>query len=104
VKASLKSLAADMKPVAVKPVAVPAGPKAAAPKSVKSYRTAATRADTRQLSGHFPSDDVKAFRVLAAEHEMDVQELMAEALNMVFERYGKRNRIEISSGRRKRDA
>ena len=41
-------------------------------------------------------------RILAAELDRDVQELMAEAINMVFERHGKPNRIEITSGRRKR--
>jgi hypothetical protein len=39
---------------------------------------------------------------LAAELDRGVQELMAEAINMVFERHGRPNRIEIISGRRKR--
>jgi len=93
-RASLKSLATTMKPVetvvAVEPVEPPA------------YRTAATRTDTRQISGHFPADAVKAFRVLAADQDMDVQELLAECMNMGFERYGRPERIEITSGRRKR--
>ncbi len=91
---SLKSLAATMKPTPV--TAAPEPPR------VVSYRRAETRAATRQLSGHFPAEDVQAFRVLAAEQDRDVQELLAEAINMIFERYGKPNRIEITSGRRKR--
>ncbi len=94
-KPSLKALAA----------AQPIRAEAAAPEvedAAKSYRTAATRSDTRQLSGHFPADAVKAFRILAATNDMDVQELLAEAINMVFTRYGSPERVEITSGRRKR--
>lgn len=46
---------------------------------------------------------MQAFRVLAATLDMDVQELLGEAINMTFERHGVPNRIEITSGRRKRD-
>ena len=99
-KASLKSLAADMKPTAS---AAPPKP-ATKPAPAKNYRTAETRTNTRQLAGHFPTADVHAFRILAAERDMDVQELMAEGFNMVFERYGKPNRMVVTSGRRKRDA
>jgi len=95
--ASLKTLAAVSRPAPAEPAPVVA---AEAP---TNYRTAATRAATRQLSGHFPADAVQAFRVLAAEQDMDVQELLAEGINMVFERFGRANRIEITSGRRKRD-
>lgn len=68
----------------------------------KNYRTAETRVDTRQLSGHFPAEDVKAFKRMALENDMDVQEMLAEALNMAFERFGQPNRLNIVSGRRKR--
>jgi hypothetical protein len=73
------------------------------PVAEKSYRVAQTRAATRQLSGHFPAEAVQAFRVLAATLDVDVQELLGEAINMTFERHGVPNRIEITSGRRKRD-
>ena len=63
---------------------------------------AATRAKTRQLSGHFPESDVITFRTMAAEQNKDVQELLAEAINLVFERYSLPRRIPIASGRRKR--
>ena len=90
-KASLKTLARNMKPEAAP---------APAPAPEASYATAQTRSGTRQISGHYPADDVQAFRILAAEQDKDVQELLAEALNMVFERYGRGNKIAVTSGRR----
>jgi len=45
---------------------------------------------------------VKVFRVLAADQAMDIQKLLAEGINMVFERFGVPDRIDITSGRRKR--
>ena len=66
----------------------------------KPYAIAETRRATRQISGHYPADDVLAFRTLAASTDKDVQELLAEAINMVFERYGLPNRFPIKSGRR----
>ena len=95
-KPSLKSLGASMKATAEPK------PEAAPQEAPKNYRTAETRLDTRQLSGHFPADDVKAFKRMALENDLDVQELLAEALNMAFERYGQPNRLQIVSGRRKR--
>jgi hypothetical protein len=92
---TLKSIAAVMRPV-------PVAPAPAAPPPEKNYRTAATRTATRQLSGHFPAGDVQAFRIMAEEQDKDVGEMLAEAINMAFERYGKPNRIQIVSGRRKR--
>jgi hypothetical protein len=40
--------------------------------------------------------------VLAAEQDREHQELLAEALNMLFARYGKLTRVEVTPGRRKR--
>ena len=45
---------------------------------------------------------MKVFRVLAADQAMDIQKLLAEGINMVFERFGRPERVEITSGRRKR--
>lgn len=95
-KPSLKSLAGAMQPP---PSAAPA---VASPPAKKSYRTASTRIATRQISGHFPAGDVQACRIMAEENDMDVGEMLAQAMNMAFERYGKPNRINIVSGRRKR--
>jgi len=91
---SLKSLAPKAKTAPPPPVPLDPEP--------KGYPTAATRADTRQISGHYPADDVQAFRILAAELDMDVQELLAQAVNMVFERHGRPNRFPVTSGRRKK--
>lgn len=33
---------------------------------------------------------------------MDARELLAEGIDMVFERFGRPNRIDMTSGRRKR--
>ncbi len=80
-----------------------AAPKPEAPEEApKNYRTAETRLDTRQLSGHFPAEVVKSFKRMALERDMDVQEMLAEALNMAFERHGFPDRAHIVSGRRKR--
>jgi hypothetical protein len=40
--------------------------------------------------------------MLAAEQDREQQELLAEALNMLFERYGKPTRAEVLGTRRKR--
>jgi hypothetical protein len=80
----------------------PAATPEAAPEAPKSYRTAKTRQDTRAISGHFPPDVARDLKILAAEQDKDTQELLAEALNMLFQRYGKPTRVEIVSGRRKR--
>jgi hypothetical protein len=92
-KPSLKALAGRQSVPAPEPVAPPPA----------SYPRAATRINTRQLSAHLPAADVKAFRIMAEENDMDISEMLAEACNMVFERYGKPNRIALISGRRKRD-
>jgi hypothetical protein len=68
----------------------------------RSYRTAQTRSDTRQVSGHFKPEVSQTLRLIAVEQDRDVQEILAEALNMVFERYGKATRAEVTSGRRRK--
>jgi len=67
-----------------------------------NYRTAQTRADTRQVSGHFKPEVAQTLRLIAVEQDRDIQEILAEGLNMVFARYGKAIRAEVTSGRRKR--
>ena len=68
----------------------------------KSYRIAKTRIETRSVSAHFPAEPVHAFRVLAASEDKDVQQLLAEAINLLFERKGVKARIPVFSGRRTR--
>ena len=67
-----------------------------------NYRTAQTRSDTRQIGGHFKAEAAQTLKVIAAEQDRDVQELLAEALNMLFSKYGKPTRLEVTSGRRSR--
>ena len=100
-KASLKSLVAG---TATPP---PPEPAQAAPQmrrdSAPQSRQAQTRAGTRAVGGHFKPEVAHTLRVLAAEQDREHQELLAEALNMLFERYGKPTRAEVTPGRRKRD-
>lgn len=96
-KASLKALvAADT--LAPQPPKPEPEKEQAAP----NYRTAQTRADTRQVGGHFKPEVAQTLRLIAVEQDKDVQEILAEALNMVFGRYGKATRAEVTSGRRSR--
>jgi hypothetical protein len=64
-KSSLKNLAREIAPE----VKTPARP--ATPVEAPSDPTAQTRKGTRQLSGHYPAEDVQAFRILAAEQDKD---------------------------------
>jgi hypothetical protein len=66
-----------------------------------SYRMAQTRRDTRQVSGHFKAEVGRTLRLIAVEQDRDVQEMLAEALNMLFTRYGKATRAEVTSRRRR---
>jgi hypothetical protein len=71
-------------------------------KEAKSYRVASTRAGTRQIAGYFPDDVVRALKLIAVEHDRDQQDILAEALNMVFEKYGKAARATVLGVRRSR--
>ena len=72
--------------------------------SPRTSRIAATRTDTRQVSAHFSAEVARTVKLIAVEQDKDVQEVLAEALNMLFARYGKPIRAEVTSGRRKRTA
>ncbi len=99
-RASLKDLVARSAPAPVS--AATAAPDELAEPLVRSYRTAQTRTDTRQVSGHFKAGVAQTLKLIAVEHDRDIQEILAEALNMVFERYGKPVRAEVTSGRRRK--
>ena len=101
-KASLKSLAEGASVAGQTTPAEPSPPPAPEQQPPRTYRTAQTRAETRQVSGHFRPDVAQTLRLIAAEQGRDIQEILAEALNMVFARYGKATRAEVSSGRRKK--
>jgi DNA-directed RNA polymerase subunit L len=49
-----------------------------------------------------PSADNLKLLQIAVEQDTDVQEILAEALNMLFERYGKATRADVTSGRRRK--
>ncbi len=68
----------------------------------KKRYIAATRAGTRQISAHLPEDVVKAFRIDAAKQDKDVQQLLAEAVNLIFERDKIPIRAPVTSGKRTR--
>jgi hypothetical protein len=51
--------------------------------------TARTRVGTKQVAAHFPEDVAWQLRALAVDRKTTVQNLMAEALNDLFAKYGK---------------
>jgi hypothetical protein len=105
-KSSLKDLAARRAATVDAPVepANPAANDQQLPTAADAprYRTAQTRTDTRQVSGHFKPEVSQTLRLIAVEQDRDVQEILAEALNMVFQRYGKATRADVTSRRRKK--
>jgi Antitoxin-like ribbon-helix-helix len=50
---------------------------------------AAARQGTKLVGGHFAEDVSVALKVIAAENRTTVQDLMAEAINAIFAKYGK---------------
>lgn len=96
-RASLKSLA-GAKAVVEQPGAAPVVTAATAPPA----RIAQTRENTRQVSGHYKPEVAQALRMLAAEQDREQQDLLAEGLNMLFERYGKPTRAVPVGTRRRR--
>jgi hypothetical protein len=57
---------------------------------------------TRQIAGHFPEEVSWQLRELAAERRTTVQNLLSEALNELFRRYGKPELAPINAGKRGR--
>ena len=63
-----------------------------APKPTRREPTATAKEPKRGahlISGLFPPDVWKQYGMLAAELGVDKRQLLAEALNMVFEKHGK---------------
>jgi len=50
---------------------------------------ARTRTGTRQVAAHFPEEVAWQLRELAVDQRSSVQNLLAEALNDLFQKYGK---------------
>lgn len=101
-KASLKSLVSGGGSNKTAIAAIAASPAEQQLTPEPTYRKAQTRTNTRQIAGHFQAEVAQALRMLAAEQDKDNQELLAEALNMLFTRYGKPVTVEAESGRRKK--
>ncbi len=96
-RASLKTLAATGATIEpIRPAPSPAVSEAA-----PSARVAQTRENSRQVSGHYKPEVAQALRMLAAEQDREQQDLLAEALNMLFERYGKATRAAPLGTRRR---
>lgn len=57
-----------------------------------------SRAGTRQVAGHFPEEVAWQLRELAVGQRTTVQDLLGEAMNDLFQKYGK---PEIAPVRRK---
>ena len=98
---SLKELAAGVGTTS--PSALPQPAQESRRQTALPSKQAQTRVGTRPVGGHFKAEVAHTLRVLAAEQDREHQELLAEALNMLFERYGKPTRVEVKAGRRKRD-
>ena len=71
-------------------------PEAAQPTAVKDQPGARTavrgrqdRQDKRQVAGFFSSECAKQLRMLAAEEDTTVQDLLREGLNLMFGAHGK---------------
>lgn len=54
-----------------------------------SRTTSRTRIGTKQVAAHFPEDVAWQLRALAVDRKTTVQNLLAEALNDLFAKYGK---------------
>src|SRR3954451_18573729 len=80
-KASLKELAGRAGASELMPATAP---KTERTDSGVSYRTAQTRIETRQVSGHFKPEVAQTLRLIAVEQDKENQEVLAEALNMLW--------------------
>jgi hypothetical protein len=67
--------------------------KAAPPPSVASARATADKPPSRQgavqIAAFFPEDVRTQLKIVAAEQRRDIQDVLAEALNLIFVKYGK---------------
>ena len=73
--------------------ASPAPEPAPAPPAASASKITSTRPPSRQgavqIAAFFPEDVRAQLKVVAAEQRRDVQDLLAEALNLIFVKYGK---------------
>ena len=62
---------------------------AGAPKKRAAVRGRQDRSDKRQIAGFFSPECAKQLRMLAAEQDTTVQELIRDGLNLMFQKHGK---------------
>lgn len=55
----------------------------------QAQRVPQTRAGTKLVGGHFAKEVSAALKVIAAENDTTVQDLIAEAINGIFAKYNK---------------
>jgi hypothetical protein len=77
----------DRKGAAPPPPTAPAAANAPAP--APRAAKVRSRQGAVQIAAFFPEQVRAQLKVLAAEQRRDVQDLMAEALNLIFVKYGK---------------
>jgi hypothetical protein len=60
-----------------------------APVAVSALRKGGSRAGAVQVAAFFPEGVRAQLKMMAAEQRRDVQDLLAEGLNLIFAKYGK---------------
>jgi hypothetical protein len=66
-----------------------AAPTGAAAEAAPRMGKARSRQGAVQIAAFFPEEVRTQLKVLAAEQRRDIQDLMGEALNLIFVKYGK---------------
>lgn len=74
--------------IATKPTA-DIGEATGTPKKRAAVRGRQDRSDKRQIAGFFSPECAKQMRMLAAEQDTTVQELIRDGLNLMFQKHGK---------------
>jgi hypothetical protein len=70
-------------------VAAPATPESREQGREGKKTSQPSREGTRMIAGHFPPAVSKQLKIIAAEEDSSVQELLGEALNLLFIKKGK---------------
>jgi len=79
---------------------VTAAPAVAEPTEMTGRAGPRTRVGTKQVAAHFPEDVAWQLRALAVDRKTTVQNLVAEALNDLFAKYGKPELAPVERERR----
>lgn len=88
--AALQEPKAEPAPAPVEPEAVELGGDDAQPMlPIKAPRIAKVRRGKKMIAGYFPPEVAKAVRILAAEQDSTVEQLLGEAINLLLRQHGK---------------